>query len=333
MSNKERGLRRMLQIKDILWRRSDNQHKINLDIITNALEIAGFTADPRTVRNDIRRLNKQEECIQITREGKEDKFCYIDEKREFTLAELRMLVDCIQSSRFITTQQSTSLINKLKKQTSDNCASDIQKQVIIFKRVKSPKNHVFESIGIIHQAIIQNKKIAFRYWKWNVHKSKTYHNDNQEYVLSPYLLEYRDDYYYLIGYEKKSDKVKTFRIDKLVEVRLMEEDRDKNDKTAVLHPEIYSKKQIHMFGGEEMKVRLRGKNDIVGVIIDQYGSENIIVPEENNYFSVSVNVEISEQFYGWVAGLGDNITIIHPEEAVDGFRNHIDKIRNLYTTI
>lgn len=324
----EKREERALELKDILLSKTDSNHPINLEMMKRFLQLDDLDANERTIRSDLKHLMDHGLKIQIYREANTNYYYIKDEDRDFQVGEIRLLVDCIQSTRFLSEEQSSKLIAKLKKLTSEHYAAEIQADIVIFNRVKAAGINVFDNIGVLHRAMYYHKKVSFMYWQWRSSKERYYRNRSQRYVVSPCLTEYRYDCYYLVAYDEAEEKIKNFRIDKMENVLMLEESQEKNDIISRINA-TYSKKQINMFGGEEENVTMLCKEEIAGVMIDYYGQDIQMIPH-GDYFTVAVNIGISDQFYGWITGLDDKIQIISPKRIVEEYCEYIDRINRRY---
>ncbi len=243
--------------------------------------------------------------------------------RQFELAELKLLVDAIQASKFITEKKSNKLIRKLEKMVSQYEANELQRQVIVSGRIKTMNETIYYSIDTIHMAIAQNKKIRFQYFQWNLQKKSELRHEGRYYHISPWSLVWDDENYYLVGYDSDAEKIKHYRVDKMLKISLTEADRDGRDAFEALDMAVYTRQHFGMYGGEEWSIKLRVKNDLVGVIIDRFGKDIIIIPDDPDHFIVNVDVQVSDLFYGWIIAFRGNIQIIGPDPVMQGYDDFV----------
>ena len=250
--------------------------------------------------------------------------------REFELPELKLLVDAIQSSKFITEKKSNALIKKLETLVSKYDAQKLQRQVFVSGRIKTMNESIYYTVDAIHKAISENKKIKFQYYQWNVKKEMELRHNGVWYHISPWGLSWDDENYYLVGYDSDAEQIKHYRVDKMLHIKLSNESRDGKEHFKKLDMADYAKKSFGMFGGKEQTVKLLVKNSLAGVIIDRFGKNVMLIPTDDEHFTVNVDVHVSRQFLGWVFSLGEDIKIVGPDEVVDEMKKEINRIINQY---
>lgn len=254
-------------------------------------------------------------------------------ERNFQLAELKLLVDAVQSSRFITVKKSHELIHKLEQQTSAYGAQTLQRQVFVAGRVKSMNESVYYNIDAIHNAINEKRQITFRYFDYNICGRKVLRHNGAIYQMSPYALLCSDENYYLTAYDGKAQEIKHFRVDKMLDIQVTELSRDGEEIYESFDLGRYASIHFGMFKGEERDVLLRCKNCFSHVIIDRFGEAVHITPEDDSHFTALVQVAVSPQFYGWIFGLGNGVTILGPVDVARGMKEQLEQIQLNYLTI
>ena len=256
--------------------------------------------------------------------------------RDFELPELKLLVDAIQSSKFITEKKSFSLIHKLEGLASVYEGKELQRQVVISNRAKTMNERIYYLVDNIQNAIATDRKISFRYYRWELDYSGMEKIVKREkvkvggYVASPWSLCWDDENYYLIAYDSSSNSIKHYRVDKMDKIRLLDEPRDGGKTFEKFDLAGYSKGVFSMFGGTKTNVRLSVDNDCVGVIADRFGKDIYVTKESDSTFSVSVDVMTSKQFYAWVFGLGGKVRIISPQNVVDEFKKQLENVNESF---
>ncbi|MCF0229993.1 MAG: WYL domain-containing protein [Parasporobacterium sp.] len=250
--------------------------------------------------------------------------------RDFELPELKLLVDAVQSSRFISEKKSRELINKLEKLVSRHDADKLQRQVLISGRVKSMNESTYYAVDCIHNAISMNRQISFQYTTWNVNKQEELRRNGKWYVISPWHLCWDDENYYLIGYDEEIGKTRHFRVDKMKSLKILDTDRAGREQYKKFNPSVYTKKLFGMFSGQEVNVTLEGDNSMVGVIIDRFGKDIPLRMIDDSHFRAHVDVAESPQFYGWLMSLAPGIKVTHPESVVKEMKNRIDSLNDIY---
>ncbi len=320
---------KLYYLSRILLEKTDSKHSLTMAEIRSLLEEKGVTADRKTLYEDIDLLHTL--GIHVVGEKAGRNYCYHVESKQFELAELKLLVDAIQSSRFVTVQKSRELIRKLTGLTSSYEARELQRQVYVQGRIKSMNDSIYHNVDAIHTAIAYNRTIRFEYLRWNLNK-KMEPRRKGLYEVSPWALTWDHENYYLIAFDKEADKVKHYRVDKMRKIRMTEEARQGSDLISAFDLAKYTKKSFGMFGGKEADVRLRFQNDIVGVMLDRFGKDiSIRGGEETDWSETVVKVAVSDQFFGWIFALGEKIRIVGPEDVRELFRNEIAKMNEIYS--
>ena len=313
-------------LADFLRENTDVDHPIGMGDILEFLEKNDISAERRSVYADIDSLKSLGVDIQSVRHG--NNTVYYIGKREFELSELKLLVDAVQSSKFITEDKSFSMINRLEKLGSSYQAKQLRRQVWVRGRVKSMNESIFNNVDKINLAIMSNCKILFHYFTWNQKKEQVLRRNGEQYAVSPWALLLDNENYYLLAYE--DGVMKHFRVDKMLEIQLADCPREGKELFDVLDMAAYTDTHFGMFSGENTPVKLRFENSFAGIAIDQFGTDTIFVPEDENHFTVTVNVAVNVHFYGWLSSLGDKVQIISPQSAVNGMREHLKTLLTLY---
>ena len=317
------GKLKILYLKDIL-QKTDKDHALNAtDICDLIQEEYGYTYERRAVYTDIKRLIKY--GMKIT-QLKGASFGYYVSEHPFELPELKLLVDAVQSSKFITKQKSEKLIRKLEKQTSLENARQLQRQVFIYNRIKTENETIYQTVDVIHAAIHDNRKIQFKYCEWTVKKVLARKKGGADYIVSPWALTWDDENYYLVAYDSAAGGIRHYRVDKMQEISESEEEREGKKAFDGFDLAAFARKTFGMYGGEERKLTLRCSNSLAGVIIDRFGQDIMVFPDGENFFRAAVTVAVSPQFYGWLAGIGKGIRIESPADVREGYRQYLEEI-------
>ncbi len=319
---------KLFYLMKILLEKTDEKHGITMPEILKALEAYEVTAERKSIYNDIETLKDIGIEVDGVQRGKT--FYYHVISREFELAELKLLVDAIQSSKFITEKKSRELIKKLEGQASMYEARQLQRQVYVSGRIKTMNESIYYNVDAIHEAIDADRRITFLYFQWNVKKEMELKRNGELYEISPWALTWDDENYYLIGYDAKEEKVKHFRVDKMKKIGMVEELREGRHLFERFDMAAYTKKNFGMFAGEEQTVKLQFHKDLVGVVLDRFGKDIIIVPAGGDYFNVTLNVAVSEQFLGWVFALGEGVKILGPEDVCVKMKDMAQRIVERY---
>ena len=319
---------KLYYLAKIMVNNTDDEYAMTLQDIKNALEQYEITADRKSLYDDFNVL--RDIGIDILGEQRGRSYYYHVGKKKFELAELKLLVDAIQPSKFITVKKSHELIRKLESFASRYEASKLQRQVVVTGRIKTMNECIYYNVDAIHSAIANNRMIQFQYFQWNTKKKMEMRHNGQFYKISPWALTWDDENYYLVGYDAQAEKIKHYRVDKMRKLSIMEEKREGREHFKQFNLASYVKKNFGMFGGEEANVRMQFSNDLVGVVIDRFGKDIIISPADEEHFIVNVNVAISSQFFGWVFALGTGVKILAPENVVERMKQEIDALHDFY---
>ena len=320
---------KLMYLIKLFEERTDVSHGLSMTDIIEALSEEGITAERKSIYADISALNEFGFDIVKDNEGKACVYKLVE--RDFEIAELKLLVDAVQSSKFITESKSNKLIKKIEGLASNNEAKSLHRQVYVANRIKTTNESVYYNVDDIQKAISENHKVSFQYFQWNPSKEKELRHNGMRYEISPWALTWDDENYYMVGYDSKERKIKHYRVDKMLKIEIMAD--SKREGKALfkdMDMAVYSKKIFGMFGGVEETVVLECKNGISGVIIDRFGTEVDIIKRATDSFTVRVNVQISPQFLGWVFSLGENIKIISPDSVIERMRDEIARIQGIY---
>ena len=318
---------KILHLCRLLMQRTDEDHKMNMETILAALARDGIEAERKSIYSDIAALQDFGLDIMLQRGPGGG---YYMASRDFELAELKLLVDAIACSRFITERKSNELIKKIESLTSEQQANTLQRQVYVSDRVKTMNESIYYNIDTLHSAISSGVQITFRYFEWAVDFSaarriqKRYRKEGARYRVSPWALTWDDENYYLIAYDHASRSIRHYRVDKMERIELCPDRREGQELFRDrFNLAAYSRKLFGMFSGEEKTVRLVCENRFIGVILDRFGKDVTIMPAEDGHFSVSVTVAVSPQFYSWVFGLGGGVRIDSPAEVRQDFQQQL----------
>ena len=319
---------KLYRLAQIMLEQTDDEHYITMPEIKEELARYDITADRKSIYADLRDL----EVLGIEVEGEPvgKSYHYHVVSRPFELPELKLLVDAIQSSKFITEKKTNALIRKLEKQVSRYEAMKLQRQVFVSGRIKTMNESIYYTVDAIHNAISENKKIRFQYYQWNVKKEMELRRDGAWYHISPWGLSWDDENYYLVGYDSDAGEIRHYRVDKMLHIRMSDESREGKEHFRKLDMADYAKKSFGMFGGKEQKVKLLVDNSLAGVIIDRFGKEVMMIPADPEHFTVNVTVMVSNVFLGWLFSLGERVKILGPEEVVAKMREEGERLVRQY---
>ncbi len=320
---------KLYYLAKIMVKMTDDEHFLTMPQIKERLEECGITADRKSLYDDMEALRTLGIDVILEQVGRN--YYYHVGSKHFEIAELKLLVDAIQSSKFITEKKSNELIKKLTGLVSEYEAMQLKRQVEVQGRIKTMNESIYYIVDEIHTAISTNRRIQFEYLKWNLNKELVPRKEGL-YEVSPWALTWDDENYYLIAFDAEADKIKHYRVDKMRNIRIMDDRRLGKEHFKAFDMASYSKMNFGMFGGIETKVKLKFKNDLVGVLIDRFGKDiSIRKSDEEEWSETSVDVAISDQFFGWLFALSDGVIIASPEDVKDRYRQELLKITERYS--
>ncbi len=326
MAKQENQKQKLVRLLEIFITRTDEENGLTMTQIIEALSLYGISAERKSLYDDFQNLEALGFPV-IRLAGNPP--AYTLGERIFELPELKLLVDAVQSSKFITAEKSKELIDKLKLFAGGASAAELDRQVVVEDRVKTENGTTLYIVDSIHRAINQGRQISFQYFDYDIKKQKKLRHDGMRYQVSPKALMWSDDNYYLVAYDEVEGIIKNFRVDKMVKVKPLDDLRSIAADRYGLNPADYSRKIFAMFGGKEELVTLEVKERLSGVIIDRFGMQNSFF-ETPFGFRTSVNVMVSPTFFSWVMSFGSDIRILKPDYVRDEFLDMLKKIGEVY---
>lgn len=315
---------KLIYLMKILLERTDETHSITMPEMIDALAAYGISAERKSLYNDIENLRVY--GLDIIGIQGDRTYSYHIGNRQFELAELKLLVDSVQSAKFITVKKSNELIKKIEGLASKYEASQLHRQVFVAGRVKTMNESIYYNVDRIHTAIAENSRITFQYFQWNVDKKIELRHDGALYEVSPWALSWDDENYYLIAYDSSERMIKHFRVDKMLDIQSNGRGREGRQAFKAFDMAAYARKMFGMYGGKEELVRIECDNSFAGVMIDRFGKDVSMIRLDDERFVVNVEVAVSRQFLAWIIGLGDGVTLTGPENVVEMMNAEIDRL-------
>ena len=320
---------KLLYLRQYLETHSDEEHPVTTAELIEYLARQDIAAERKSIYDDIEALRLFGLDVEKVRTGSSTGW-YVA-SRDFQLPELKLLVDSVQSSRFITHKKSMELIGKIEKLAGVHRAQSLQRQVWVKNRIKSMNESIYYNIDDIHAAIAEDRKISFRYFQYTVTGERKFRRDGKRYIISPYALLMDDENYYLIGFDSEAGIIKHFRVDKMIELKDAGAGRDGRDVAAKLDMGAYTDSHFGMFSGDTQPVKLEFANHLAGAVIDRFGRDVMCIPAGPDRFTVTVSAVVSAPFFGWLGSFGDGVRILSPESAAAAMKEHTEKILGMYT--
>lgn len=317
---------KLLWIYHILRHQTDEDHPMTLKDLQTELERQDISAERKSLYDDFETLRQF--GVNIEKTGRSG---YYLVHEPFEVAELKLLVDAIQSSKFITEKKSAGLIKKIQSLLSVHQSVQLQRQVYVTGRVKTPNEGIFYNVDAIHSAITAGRQIRFRYFHWALDESgrkavRSYRKS--DYLVSPWALSWDDENYYLIAF--KDGDIRHYRVDKMEQITMTDLVREGQEHFEKFDAAQYAKRTFGMFGGEGEQLRIRFPEKLIGAVVDRFGQDVYLMPDREGSFAAMVKVAVSPQFYGWLFGLGSGVEILSPESEREAFKAFLEEITESY---
>ncbi|MBO5101829.1 MAG: WYL domain-containing protein [Clostridia bacterium] len=326
MARSERQKEKLYRLIEIFMRETDDTSGLTVKEIISALSEYGIKAERKSIYDDLLTLGELGfDIVTLPKRPPE----YTLANRLFSLAELKLLTDAVESSRFVSREKSREIIDKLRLFAGKRRSGELSRQVYVEDRVKSIDGYSFDNIDLIHKAINGNKKISFGYFDYTVSKKRELRHGGKRYVVSPISLIMSDGNYYLVAYDSEAEINKNFRVDKISEPRLTGEARDRRSLEERFNPAKYSQRIFGMYGGREELVTLECREHLAGVIIDRFGDGYSFIPTDFG-FSVAIRVMVSPNFFAWVLGFGKDMRILRPDAVREEMVKRLAEISEIY---
>ena len=325
MAKSENQKQKILVLLDLFKSKTDEEHGVTTSDIIDYLAEHGIKAERKTVYADLNTL--KEYGYEISKEKKDGNYYYTLLDRDFQLPELKLLVDAVQASKFISAKKSSELIKKIENLASVYQAKQLQRQVFVSNRIKTNYENVYYNVDELNLAINENRKIKFDYYEWNLSKEMVLRKNGHKNDISPWSLAWDDENYYLVAFDGNSGIIKHYRVDKMRKIEILDEARDGREEFEEFDAAKYAKKVFGMFTGDEQRVKIQFANKLIGVVIDRFGQDIMIIPKGVDQFVVNVNVKVSNMFLGWIIGLGDGAKILEPESVVDEVKQITERLK------
>ena len=318
---------KIMYLMKILLEETDEDHDLTLNEIVEKLKAYNVTAERKSLYSDIENLRTFGLDIIGMQYGKT--YHYKVASRQFQLVELKLLVDAVQSSRFITEKKSDELIAKLESYASKYEAKKLARQVNVNGRVKTMNERIYYSVDKIHEALNEESRIKFQYFTWTADKKMELKHGGAYYSVSPWALCWDDEKYYLVGYDNREYKIKHFRVDKMADVSVVYEERKGKEEFSKMQMSEYTNRLFGMFDGNLETVTLLCENHAANVIIDRFGTDIPLMKTDAEHFSVRVRVSVSKLFLSWIMAI-PGVKIVAPERTVDMMRSEIKRLQEMY---
>ena len=305
---------KILYIYDYLLKNSHEKNPVRASELIEMLEKHRISCDRKTIYSDIAAL--QDYGLDIVALPGRNGGYYIA-SRIFELPELKLLIDAVQSSRYLTEKKSRELIGKLCAQCNEEDARFVKRNVFVSGRVKSMNESIYYNVDAIQEAIAQDKQITFRYFDWDIKGQRKYRE--KPYLASPYGLSQDNENCYLLAYSQRHG-ITSYRVDRMAGIELTDEKRLPCPELSDKNLSQYANRMFQMFAGETADVKLRFHKELLNVVIDRFGKETMLIPDGEDYFVFTVKVAVSPMFLSWVIGFGNKAQVMYPQSVIDACR-------------
>ncbi len=344
-----------------LLRNTDENHVESATQIVAYLEECGIAAERRSIYRDIEEINlvalmmdedcSVEEAEEMLEDDEDDelKLVVYDKnkkgfyvrQRHFDLNDIRLLAECVYSSKFIAEGQAKRLVDVVCEFVSEHQAEKIRHNAFLVDRTKTTNRGVLNNIATINDAMSYHldgfshtpEKISFKYLKHTIGNTQQVERRHGErYVVSPYQLLINDGNYYLLAFDERAKKMRTYRVDRMKDVSAVGEPREGEEAFRAIDLKTYTQRVFSMYGGTRQRVTIRFINPLLDTVVERFGSTARYLQVDDAHFEVTVEVEISDQFFGWLLGFGKRAKLTAPDETIEQFTMYIDKIQKNYKT-
>ena len=307
---------RPLYLAKILYERTDEDHYLTTMQLAQILEEKyGIPAHRQTIKTDIELLQQFGMDIQEVK-STQNRYNFIS--RQFEIAELKLLIDAVQSSKFISKERSEQMVSKIVTLAGQHKAEELKRNASVEGRVKSENRQDLLIVDAINEAINARKKIAFQYFAYNIRKQKKLRHDGERYIFSPYRLIWNGDYYYVVGYSEKHKGIGNFRVDRIVRCPIiLDDDAVQPPKDFDLN--IYLNSMFRMYNGDRKQIELVCENNLMDAIIDKFGKDVKVLANDMKSFRAIVTTATGPVFYSWVFGFGGHVAIRAPEDVKEEY--------------
>lgn len=319
---------KLLKIWEILKQESDEDHPLSTGELLARLEKNGVACDRKTLYQDIAALNSFGYEV-ICKRGQHSNSYYVVD-RSFDVPELRVLIDAVQAASFITERKTAELIDKIAALGGSNRAEILKRNIVEFNTTKHSNESIYYSVNAIEDGILSERKISFRYFDLDRSGERQLRKDGERYVVNPVAMVFANDNYYLVCYHDKHKNTASYRIDRMLDVRVTEEPINESARPKSLKISEHRKQAFSMFGGETANVRFEADASLLDVIYDKFGEKMVITSRGDNMIEFTATVQLSPVFFGWCCTFGDKLKIVSPKTVVEKMKDQFQVLVNTY---
>lgn len=324
----EKGQRlKLLKIWEILRQETDIDHTLTTVDLLERLEDIGIKCDRRTLYADIKALNDNGYKVNCVRRIANE---YYVEKREFSMAEIHILMDAVQAASFITEKKTAQLVDKIAELAGSRRAEAMKQNVVAFNTVKSPNEDIFVTVATISAAIDKYRKIEFMYFDYDLNRNRIYRKDNKVYKVNPVATIFSNDKYYLLCYDDKHGNLVHYRIDRMDRVKQSSEDISPSDIAEITNIQKHKKQLFGMYHGEECEVTFEADKSLTDAVFDRFGFGVRLYNVPDKKFRFKASVQLSPVFLGWCCSFGSQLKVVSPDALVKQLQSYINELKSVY---
>lgn len=321
MARDNRRKVKLLKLIELLRQHTDEQNPMTTSQVGAAMEAMGIHCDRRIIKRDVDSLNEMGYEVMVTSVGHENAYYIAD--RSFSIPELKILIDAVHASSFITEKKSEELIEKIAALAGSHRAEVLKRNMVCFNTRKHSNEKILYVVDTLEEAILTQKKIIFLYFDLNENGERVYRRDGHHYVVEPIALVFNEDNYYLMCYSARHDSTSNYRVDRMDGVKILADPCC--EKAVSLRDEVasYTEQAFKMFGGQLEDVALEFDRSLIGVVYDKFGETVKMIPSGGNKCIATVKVRISPTFWGWLFQFGRKMRILSPESMSETYKKQI----------
>ena len=315
---------KLIKLLELLRQQTDEQHPMTTNQICAAMDQMGIPCDRRIVTQDVIALNELGYEIMATMIGHEK--AYYVEDRNFSVPELKILIDAVHASSFITEKKSRELIEKIAALAGSHRAEVLKRNMVCFNNRKHSNEKILYAVDTVEEAILTQKKVIFLYFDLDENGERVYRRGGHHYVVEPIALVFNEDNYYMMCYSSRHDSTSNYRVDRMDGVKIIEEPCC--EKAVALRDEVasYTEQAFKMFGGQLEDVVLEFDRKLIGVVYDKFGEGVKMIPSGEDKCIATLKVRISPTFWGWLFQFAGEMKMLSPPGLVEEYKNYAQRI-------
>ena len=317
---------KLLYLKQFFEEKTDEQHPATMEDIRKYLTQHEVDAERKSIGTDMDALEQFGMPVRDKDMLRNKK--YFLQERTFKPSEVKMILDSVASSKFLTEKKSLELMKKLGTLVNEHHRHELNRQVKVAGRVKSMNENTTEVLDHIHAAMAANTTVRFKYFHYNMNKEREFTRDGKYYEVSPWALIFDNSYYYLLAVV--DDDIRTFRADRMAATHAGTKKRQGKELFEAFDLGKFTKSTFGMFTGKEEKVEMVFHNSLIDTVIDKFGKEVFLSPVDNYHFKITVPVAVNPQFFEWLFGLGGKATIVGPKAVVKKMKDMLENVKEKY---